>query len=632
MAEKAKPETTKPRKPKWSAKRVRTLVTVLVYACLGLGVSAAWYVSQIAQTTPDIDQVLSRPTPRVASIYDWQGELIGQRGDPLAAPVEIANLPDHLLHAIVALHDSQFFDHGGVNWLAAMGAPARGHGDADAPDPAAPTITQQLASTVFAAPEPGLHRTIQTLIVASRLEERYTKSQVLEFYLNRVYFGAGAWGVEAAAQTYFGTSAADVNMAQSALLAALLHPPTGKVPSSPRQGADDRALHVLDLMLSHGKITPAEHRAAIATPVALRRSNRDELAGHFMDWVVEHAWANTGGYSGPIDIHTSLDLAMQRVAQDSLGAVMGTSRDDADDREAAMVAMNGDGAIRVMIGSRQYWRRQQNQAVDTSRPAGAALTPIVYAAALRAGLSPTTQRPAAPPRPQPDQDRSEPSAPAVYPGSPRETRITLTQALAASIDSVAANLAEEIGYDRVSQMASDLGLNAKYGDGAALAAGSKTTTLLTLTNVFTGFANGGYHVAPYAITAIHAQDGRVLYQTATPSPVRALSTSQAAAMNTMLAEALALAPDGNIGLLEHWSAGKAGTSPTGEDAWFIGYVPGFTAGVWVGAPPTTPQAPPQGTLQNAPAQTDGRGTTALPGRVWRRFMSGALKGVQTGSP
>lgn len=591
-------EDDKKPKPQWSTRRITRLFRSIIYLAFVALISTAGYIAYLASTAPDFSDLASRPPERLAIVLDRHGEEIGRRGDRPIIPINIEIIPDHVLSAILVVEDRRFFEHAGVDWTAILRAAWANASEGHIVQGGS-TITQQLAKNLFLSPDRTMERKVHEIALALQLERRFTKTEILEFYLNRVYFGSGAWGIEAAARTYFGKSASQLTLGEAALLAGLLQAPSRYSPRADRLRAQTRAAMVLDAMLEQNAITQAEHRAALATPVIVRRATQDEVAGHFVDWVVDEAWRTLPEPTGAIIITTTLDLPMQRAALSALNQGLDDPRYHGI--EGAMIALDGDGAVRVLIGARNYVNSQFNRALHAKRQPGSAFKPIVYAAALEAGLTPQTLA------------LDEPISIDGWSPQNFDNRhrgaVTLATALAASINTIAVRTAEQIGRERVITMADRLGLDAKLGNTPAVALGVYEVTLLDITSVYAAFANTGFRVEPYAITRITVAnaDRTMLQDNAPPTPVRAITQTHADALDLMLGGVIERGTGTNAKLPGHQTGGKTGTSDEYRDAWFIGYVPGFAAGVWIG--------------HDDGASMDSIVGGQAPARIWRTFMS-----------
>ncbi len=577
----------------WCGALAMTSAGALMIATLGV-------VAEI----PDLETVSASPSRPSVVYLDAQGREIARRGPVVAPPIEIEDLPPYLIDAVLAVEDRRFYDHPGLDPIGLMRA-AFANVRAGRVVQGGSTITQQLAKNLFLDNQRTVSRKFQEAVLALWLETRYSKSEILEMYLNNVYFGAGAWGIEAAAQRYFGRSAADVSLAEAAILAGLLKAPSRYSPTNDSTRAADRAMVVLDLMVETGRITQAERDAALNEPVAVRLSADPGLAGHYIDWIAPFARDFQTAGESAIIVETTLDLDMQAAAEHAAAELINEEARARGAQEVALIAMEGDGAVRAMVGGRDYAASQFNRATQARRQPGSAFKAFVYAAAFEAGLAPWDVRTDAPIS---LGDWSPANYDQEFAGD-----MTLRDAFARSINTVAVRVAEEVGRDRVARLARRMGMRSDIEPTRSMALGSHEVTLEELTAAYAPFANGGYAVEPYGILRIRRINGEIVWEREAPEFERVLSDRARRLMNDMLASVV----EGGTGRAAHLpdreAGGKTGTTNDFRDAWFIGYVPGFAAGVWIGADDFAPM--------------DRLTGGALPARVWREFMITALDGA-----
>ena len=566
---------------------------------VAVGVTA-WYATEL----PDVDRAVSATRRPSVTILAADGASIASFGDLYGRPLAAERLPRHLVNAVLATEDRRFREHPGldVRGLArALWANAR----AGAIVQGGSTITQQVAKTLFLTPERTLKRKVQELLLALWLEWKFTKDQILAIYLNRVYFGAGAFGVDAAAQRYFGTRAEEIDLTQAAMLAGLLKAPSRYNPRNDPALAAKRTAVVLDAMAAWGVIEPGK---AAAAKRGARRGVRPVAASgrgrHFADWVFERAsdYVLPGGRD--LVVVTTLDARVQDMAEASVANAIDSEGGGRGADQAAIVALAPDGAVRAMVGGRDYRESQYNRATQALRQPGSAFKPIVYLAALEAGMGPETVVVDAPI--------------AIAGWSPRnfDSRhvgpTTLRRALARSINTVAVRIAERTGRARIIETARRLGITAPMAPNPSLALGSFEVSVIELTAAYASFAAAGVGVWPYGITEIRDRQGRVLYRRAGSGPGRVMSAKDAARMNAMLADAIREGT-GRAARLALPAAGKTGTSQDHRDAWFVGYTGHLVAGVWVG--------------NDSAAPMRGVSGGGLPARLWRDFMTRAHEGL-----
>lgn len=561
-----------------------------------------------AYDLPDVSEATRLPRAPSLTIEARDGSFLGAVGDLYGEPVGIADLPPYLPDAFTAIEDRRFYHHWGVDLLGIARA-LYVNVTAGAVRQGGSTITQQVAKNLFLTHERSLRRKIQETLLALWLEYRFSKDAILETYLNRAYFGAGAYGVDAAARRYFSKGANEVSLWQSAVLAGLVKAPSQLSPLNDSTAAEDRAVLVLDAMVRAGALSEEAHRRAILTaaPIEPQRSGHAIGGRYFIDWVLDQAQ----GYLTTIDrdllIRTTLDRAMQDEADALVKAQMTLrpSTAKAWPGQAALLAMSPDGAVRAMVGGRDYQESQFNRATQARRQPGSVFKTFTFLAALEAGYRPDTHMTDAP-------LQSGEYRPGNYRGR-YYGDVTLETALAKSLNSVTVRLAEQVGYPRVREMAHRLGIASPLTERPSLVLGASEVRLIELTAAYAVLANGGRLVRPYAITEIRDRQGRVLYPPAGASASdepKVLSRGVVEQANRMLA-AVVTEGTGRATAPGRPAAGKTGTTQGYRDAWFVGYTPDLVASVWTGNDNNTP--------------VDGMTGGGLPATLWGAFMRAALK-------
>jgi penicillin-binding protein 1A len=596
------------RRKKRSGRKRRSLLGALIYWSLMLGiwgaVGATGLIAYYAAQLPPIDQLaIPKRPPNIAVLAD-DGTLLANRGDTGGAAIHLSELPDYLPKAFIAIEDRRFYEHWGVDpfgILRALLRDASGSGSMEGGS----TITQQLAKNLFLTQERTLSRKIQEAILAVWLEHKYSKDQILELYLNRVYFGSGAFGVEAAAQKYFGHSARDVSLPEAAMLAGLMKAPTRLAPNRNLDAAIERATEVVTAMAQEGYITEAMAKLALAQPAQPASEKGAGAINYVADYVMDQLNDTLGDIDEDIVVSTTISAPLQAAAGNALSEELDAKGTKFGVSQGALVALDPDGALRAMVGGRSYAESQFNRAVAAKRQPGSAFKPFVYLTALERGLTPDSVRQDAPINVrgwQPENYHHEYMGP-----------VTLTTALSLSLNTVAVRLGLEVGPAAVIKTAHRLGITSDLQDNATIALGTSDVTPLELVTAYAPFANGGIAVEPYVITKVRTASGRLLYQRQGSSDARVIEPEYVAMMNTMLKETL-LTGTARKAELPGWeAAGKTGTSQDWRDAWFVGYTSHLVAGVWLGND------------DNSPTKKASGGN--LPVEIWSRFMKVAHDGV-----
>ncbi|WP_312598021.1 PBP1A family penicillin-binding protein [Brevundimonas sp.] len=555
--------------------------------------------------------VFARGLPDTSSLYnvdrqpsitylDRNGALIATRGTQMAPPADLDALPDYVPAAFIAIEDRRFYHHPGFDPIGMMRAMAT-NVRAGRVVQGGSTLTQQLAKNLFLTPDQNLRRKVQELMLAVWLEMKFSKKEILALYLNRVYFGAGAYGIEAASQRYFDKSAKDLTVGEAALLAGLLKAPSRYSPVSESERAAARATVVLNEMEEAGVITAAQREQAVTQPVIVSRTLATQHAQYFIDWLDKSIRGLVGEPTEDMVVETTLDLTLQTAAERSVRRIL--DRDGAKGvQQAALVALDGDGRVRAMIGGASYADSQFNRAVDARRQAGSSWKPFVYLAAMEAGFTPQT--------PVVDQPITIGNwSPRNYSGT-FSGPMTIAQAVAQSTNTVAASVADQVGRDSVARAARRLGIESRIGLEPAMALGAVEVSPLEMATAYDAFANGGRRVEAYGISRIRTPQGRVIYQRDSGQSGQAINNPPLYYMNQMLRGVVTGGSGRSAAIAGRDLAGKTGTTSDYKDAWFVGYTGGFVAAVWVGKDDNTAM----------------RGVTggSSPAAIWKGFMEAAL--------
>ncbi len=560
------------------------------------------FFAVFARDLPDTSTLYNVDRQPSITYLDRNGALIAVRGTQQAPPADLDSLPDYVPAAFIAIEDRRFYHHPGfdpIGMSRAMAANMR----AGRVVQGGSTLTQQLAKNLFLSPDQNMKRKVQELMLAVWLEMKFSKEEILALYLNRVYFGAGAYGIEAASQRYFDKSARQLTVGEAALLAGLLKAPSRYSPVSESERAATRATVVLNEMVDAGVITPEQRAAAVTEPVRVSRTLATQHAQYFIDWLDKQIRELVGEPTEDMIVETTLDLTLQTQAERAVRRILDRDRSKGV-QQAALVALDGEGRVRAMIGGASYADSQFNRATDARRQAGSAFKPFVYLAALESGYTPETMVNDAP-------IRIGNWSPRNYSGS-FAGQMTMANAVAQSTNTIAAGMADQIGRDNVARTARRLGITSRIGLEPAMALGAVEVSPLEMAQAYDAFANGGKRVTAFGISRIRTPQGRVIYQRASRAdgPIQAISNPYLYYQNQMLRGVMTSGTGRSAAIAGRDVAGKTGTTSDYKDAWFVGYTGGFVTAVWVGKDDNTAM----------------RGVTggSSPAAIWRGFMEAAL--------
>lgn len=577
---------------------LRWFLLLSIWGAVALAGVVGWY----AYDLPDLEK-LETPTRRPSvTLLSTDGSVLASYGQLYGGAVRFDDLPPYLVQAIVATEDRRFFNHPGFDAIGVLRA-AFANLRAGAIRQGGSTITQQLAKNLFLTPERTIRRKAQEVLLALWLEARFTKQQIFSIYINRVYFGAGTYGVEAASRRYFARSAGDINLYQAAMLAGLLKAPSRLAPSRNPDAARKRALLVLENMAGQGFISAANVRDAKRAAGVIRRAARGNSARYFADWLLERAAGYVGHSDRDLVIVTTVDARLQRLGAEKLSRLLKRNGKRAKVSQGALVALSPSGAVRALIGGRNYVESQFNRATQALRQPGSAFKLFVYLAGLEAGMSPDDRMTDAPLRIRKWRPRNYDKR---YRGE-----ITLRQAFAQSINTVAVRVSEAAGRQRVIDAARRLGISTKLRSHPSLALGAGEVTLLDLTAAYGALANEGFAVWPHGISEVRDNRGQVIYRRSGSGAGRVIAPGHVRQLTGMLREVIS-SGTGRAAAIGRPAAGKTGTSQEFRDAWFIGFTPDLVTGIWLGNDNSSPMK-----------RVTGGG---LPARLWRSFMKDALKG------
>ncbi len=566
-------------------------------------ITAAGLVAWYAYDLPDVEKLQTTARRPAIVLTDRRGNTIATFGDLYGSAVRLKDLPKYLPQAVVATEDKRFYSHFGVDlqglaravWVNVREGRIR---------EGASTISQQLAKNLFLSPARTLRRKVQETLLALWLERKFTKDQILTIYLNRVYLGAGTYGVDAAARRYFGKPARQVNLYEAAMLAGLLKAPSRYNPGSSPKLARKRTKLVLARMVEAGFISGKRAALAIKQPHKLAAGLTGAGRYYFADWVLARANDFIGDTNRDIVIVTTLNSRMQDIGEEQLGRYLQRFGGKLKVGQGALLALSPGGAVRAMIGGRDYRKSKFNRATQAKRQPGSAFKPFVFLAAIEAGIKPSDRFLDAPIRIGRWRPRNYSNR---YYG-----RVTLRESLTRSLNSVAVRVSERVGRNKVIRVARRLGIKSKLSPRPSIALGAGEVTMLEITGAYATFANKGMGVRPYGILEIRERSGRVLYRRRGSGLGRVIAQRYVADMNDVLRSVI-VRGTGKNAKIGRPAAGKTGTSQDFRDAWFIGYTPDLVVGVWVGNDSAKPM----------------KGVTggSLPSWIWKGFMLRALKGV-----
>jgi penicillin-binding protein 1A len=568
------------------------------------------YVLGLFAPTLDLTQdlyALNRPV--AYTFLDAKGEVVGRRGALVGERLTLDQMPAYLPAAFIAMEDRRFYSHHGIDpkgLLRALLADIRAmHVVAGGS-----TISEQTAKVVWTNSARTFSRRLMALMDAVALEKSLSKRQILELYLNRLYLGSGAYGVDGAAHIYFGKSARNLTLAEAAMLATLTRAPSVFSPRRDLAAAQQRADIVLNSMVQTGAIGEAQAAEARAHPAIITDRTAVDARNFYLDTAADEAQrlVSAGGrtLSGDLKVHTTLEPRLQEAArQAAKKVILGKQGKKAHASEAAIVVMKPDGAVSAMIGGVDYTESTFNRATRAHRQPGSAFKPFVYMAALEAGLTPWDVRDDTPV----DINGWTPTN---Y-GGRAYGMLTLADALAHSVNTITANLAQEVGLDSVVDAARRCGITSKLEANASLALGTSEVTPLELTSAYGAIASGGIKVTPYLVTEVDGPDGRVLYKRAAPQESRVIAEHVNRDLTAMMYGVMTEGTGRGAAIWTHEAAGKTGTTQDYHDAWFVGFTADYVASVWVGNDDASPM----------------RGVTGgtLPAEIWREVMTAAEKGL-----
>jgi len=548
---------------------VRTAAKFALFATLAALGALVIAVLIAMASLPSFQELKSSPNGQMVRVRAADGSVIVSLGPSYGDWLTSDQIPEPMKKAMVAVEDRRFYMHPGIDpigmaragWVAwqRKGEGRRLQG--------ASTITQQLARNIFLTNAYSFGRKFREVILALAMERKFSKQQILELYLNRVYFGGGAYGVDAASRKFFDHSANTLSLGEAAIIAGLVKAPSHYSPTADREAAIDRAKVVLDVMVDAGALTPAEAEAVNLSRVKLAPERDQNAVRYFTDWALAQLDDLVDEQVEPIDVWTTIDPDMQRAADAAIRA------NAPEGAQGALVALDRDGAVRAMVGGRDYVSSIYNRATQSERQPGSAFKLFVYLAAMEAGMKPDT--------PVTDE-------PVEIDGwSPRNSNreyagaIDIRTAFAFSINTVAAKIGQQVGFDTIADMAHRFGIGSKINTHPSMVLGTSDVRLIDMTRAFAAVARKGIAVVPYGIVKVTTAKGDQLYQHQTDDN-RVLVAPWVAAEITDLLQTAVNTGTARAAQIGRPVAGKTGTTSSNRDGWFLGFSSGITTGVWMG--------------------------------------------------
>ncbi|HEX8223993.1 MAG TPA: PBP1A family penicillin-binding protein [Allosphingosinicella sp.] len=548
----------------------RTIVTILKIGLYGglLALIALIVAVGVAMSSlPSYQELIRRDDlGQTIRVRAADGSVILSSGPSFGNWLRYDEIPDIMKKAMVAVEDKRFRSHPGVDPIGTARA-FKVRAEKGRWTQGGSTITQQLARNIFLTNSRTFGRKVREAVLALALERRFSKDQILELYLNRVYFGGGAYGIDAASRKFFGHDAKTLSLSEAAIIAGLVKAPSNYAPSADAEAARSRAEVVIRLMQENGDISAAAATTAEPAEVRIVPTATPNSMRYFTDWVLPQLDTLIDETVEPIEVWTTLDPNMQRHGDQVINAATPAGA------QGALIALDRDGSVRAMVGGRDYVRSLYNRGTQANRQPGSAFKLFVYLAAIEAGYKPD------------DLVSDEPIK--INGWSPRNNnrtfagQVPLRQAFAQSINTVSVRLAQEVGFRTVADMAQRFGITTPVVTHPSMALGSSEVRLLDMTRAFAAVSAKGNAVVPYGIKRVTTADGAILYQHP-PAEGRVLVAPWVAAQMTDLLQAAVLTGTARAAQIGRPVAGKTGTTSSNKDGWFLGFSSGLTTGVWMG--------------------------------------------------
>ncbi len=589
---KTKKKTTKSKKRE-SKQRLATRRIILIFLSFLVITFSAWLLYCFL-TLPDIEQAVARTRQPSTTITAENGNEVKTFGSVYSEVIHLNELPSYVPDAIISTEDRRFYSHFGFDIIAFtramltnifMGRYAQGGS----------TISQQVAKNLFLTQQKTIKRKTQELLLAFWLEHKFTKEQILTLYLNRVYLGAGTYGIEAASQKYFQKSSRDMNLLEAAIIAGMLKAPSRYNPFASEERALSRAKVVLQNMVNNNTLTEKQMRYALTLPIGEDKSYKVQGADYFADWVYREVNDYIGERDNDIYVYTTLNQEIQENAEKILRQAI-LSAKNRNVSEGAVVVLDKQGEVKAMVGGIDYRKSQYNRAVSALRQPGSAFKPFVYLTALQNGWKP--------------QDLIEDVPLTIGKWKPENYdkkyhgSVTLSDALAKSLNLATINLSESLSRKDIIRTAKKMGISTPIENSPSLALGTFEVRVLDMATAYSSIANGGYATWPHAIKEIYTRDGYQLYQREADTQNRILDEQAVAELTTMLEQVIRQGT-GRKAKISGFAAGKTGTTQDYRDAWFVGFTDKYVIAVWVGND------------DNSPMKGITGGT--LPAEIWRKI-------------
>lgn len=581
------------RKKRESKQRLATRSIILIFLSFLVITFAGWLLYCVL-TLPDIDQAVARTRQPSTTITAENGNEVKTFGSVYSEVIRLNELPSYVPDAIISTEDRRFYAHFGFDIVAFtramltnifMGRYAQGGS----------TITQQVAKNLFLTSQKNIKRKTQELLLAFWLEHKFSKEQILTLYLNRVYLGAGTYGIEAASQKYFQKSSRDMNLLEAAIIAGMLKAPSRYNPIASAERAKARAKVVLQNMVNNDALTERQMKYALTLPVGEDKSYKVQGADYFADWVYREVNDYIGERDNDIYVYTTLDQKIQENAEKILReAVLAAKNRNVS--EGAVVVLNKSGEVKAMVGGIDYRKSQFNRAVTALRQPGSAFKPFVYLTALQNGWK--------------REDRIDDVPLSIGKWKPENYdkkyygSVTLDEALMKSLNLATVNLSESLSRKDIIRTAKKMGISTPVENTPSLALGTFEVKVIDMATAYSAIANGGYATWPHAIKEIYTRDGYQLYQREADTENRILDAGAVKDLTKMLEKVISQGT-GRRAKIPGFAAGKTGTTQDYRDAWFVGFTDEYVIAVWVGND------------DNSPMKGVTGGT--LPAEIWRKI-------------